>query len=167
MAILLSDDKGVSYALFGNVRIKRFILWISSMYNKKFFEELSKSLSQLSGVSEIAHRQNAIIASMEKQLSEYVSSVNLINFSIQIPDIYSSLQINTTEWAKALEISSGVFNSVKASIDALKKTYHYIYNSPMNVSQAVKKIEEELGDNEYVKRTLEFIKNSKRGILSR
>ena len=84
------------------------------MYNQKFFEELSKSLSQLSGVSEIAHRQNAIIASMEKQLSEYVSSVNLINFSIQIPDIYSSLQINTTEWAKALEISSGVFNSVKA-----------------------------------------------------
>ena len=52
-------------------------------------------------------------------------------------------------------------------IDALKKTYHYIYNSALNVSQAVKKIEEELGDNEFVKLTLEFIKNSKRGILSR
>lgn len=52
-------------------------------------------------------------------------------------------------------------------IDALKKAYHYIYNSPLNVSQAVQKVEAELGDNDHVKRILEFIKNSKRGILSR
>ena len=52
-------------------------------------------------------------------------------------------------------------------IEALKKAYNYIYNSSMNISQAVQKVEAELGDNDYVKLTLEFIKNSKRGILSK
>ena len=83
------------------------------MFNRKIFEDLEKALSQYSVIAEIANRQNAIIASIGKQLSEYVSSANLINFSIQIPDIYSSLHINMTEWAKAIEVSSGVFESIK------------------------------------------------------
>lgn len=55
----------------------------------------------------------------------------------------------------------------KKDIEALKQAYHYIYNSSMNVSQAVKKIELELGENKYVRQTLDFIKNSKRGILGK
>ena len=81
--------------------------------NRKFLDNLEKSMSQYAAIGEILNRQNAIAASIGKQLSEYISSANLFNFSIQIPDIYSSLQINTAEWAKAIEISSGVFDSIK------------------------------------------------------
>lgn len=70
-------------------------------------------MSQYTAIGEFANRQNAILASLGKQISEYISSTNLINFSIQIPDIYSSLQINMAEWVKAIEISSGVFDSIK------------------------------------------------------
>lgn len=70
-------------------------------------------MSQYEAIDEIVNRQNATLASIGKQLSEYISSVNLFNFSIEIPDIYSSLKINTAEWAKAIEISSAVFDSTK------------------------------------------------------
>lgn len=92
------------------------------MFNRKIFEDLEKSLSQFSVVAEIANWQADIVASIGKQLSEYVSSANLINFSIQIPDIYSSLQINTAEWTKALEVSSGVFDRIK-TISAWSEVY--------------------------------------------
>ncbi|HAB51369.1 MAG TPA: acyl-[acyl-carrier-protein]--UDP-N-acetylglucosamine O-acyltransferase [Ignavibacteriales bacterium] len=52
-------------------------------------------------------------------------------------------------------------------IEALKKAYNYIYDNSLNVSQAVKKIEAELGENDYVRQTLEFIKNSKRGLVGK
>ena len=83
------------------------------MINRKLFDDLEKSLSQSAALGEIVRQQNAMLASIGKQLSEYVSSANLFNFSIQIPDIYSSLKIDTAEWAKAVEISSGVFDSIK------------------------------------------------------
>jgi len=83
------------------------------MINRKFLDDLEKSLSHYAAIGEIVNRQNAMLASIGKQLSEYVSSANLVNFSIQLPDIYSSLRINTTEWAKAIQISSGVFDSVR------------------------------------------------------
>ncbi len=81
--------------------------------NRKLFDDLEKSLSQSVALGEIMRQQSAMIASFGKQLSEYISSVNLINFSIEIPDIYSSLKIDTSEWAKSVEISSGVFESIK------------------------------------------------------
>jgi UDP-N-acetylglucosamine acyltransferase len=52
-------------------------------------------------------------------------------------------------------------------IEALKKAYNYLYDKSLNVSQAVKKIEAELGENYYVRQTLEFIKNSKRGLVGK
>lgn len=52
-------------------------------------------------------------------------------------------------------------------IEALKKTYDYIFNSSLNVSQAVKKIEAELSDNKYVLQVLHFIRTSKRGIVGK
>lgn len=52
-------------------------------------------------------------------------------------------------------------------IEALKKTYDYIYNSSLNVSQAVKKIEAELSDSKYVQQVLDFIRTSKRGIVGK
>lgn len=73
-------------------------------------------MSQYVAIGETLNRQNAMfasIASIGQQLNEYISSANLFNYSIQIPDIYSSLQINAAEWAKAIEISSGVFDSIK------------------------------------------------------
>lgn len=52
-------------------------------------------------------------------------------------------------------------------IEALKKAYKYLYDNSLNVSQAVKKIEAELSDNQYVQQVLEFVKNSKRGIVGK
>ena len=83
------------------------------MINRKLLDDLAKSMSQYAAIGEIANRQNAMLASIGKQLSEYISSANLFNFSIEIPDIYSSLKINTAEWTKAVEISSDVFDSIK------------------------------------------------------
>ena len=52
-------------------------------------------------------------------------------------------------------------------IDALKKTYLILYDKAFNVSQAREKISNDLGENEYVKKVLEFLKDSKRGIIGK
>jgi UDP-N-acetylglucosamine acyltransferase len=49
----------------------------------------------------------------------------------------------------------------------IKKTYDLIYNSGLNVSQAVERVEAELGNNTYVQEILSFIRASKRGIIGR
>ncbi len=52
--------------------------------------------------------------------------------------------------------------------EIIKKAYNILYHSNLNVSQAVKKLEEdsELNKNKHVKELIEFIKNSKRGICA-
>lgn len=52
-------------------------------------------------------------------------------------------------------------------INALKKTYTYIYSNALNVSQALEKVEAELSGNKYVQMVLEFIKTSKRGLVGK
>lgn len=52
-------------------------------------------------------------------------------------------------------------------IETIKKAYDYIYNSGLNVSQGLAKVEKELADNNYVKDIITFIKSSKRGIIGR
>lgn len=52
-------------------------------------------------------------------------------------------------------------------IEIIKKTYDYIYNSGLNVTQGVAKAETELGNNQNVKDIIEFIRTSKRGIIGR
>jgi len=52
-------------------------------------------------------------------------------------------------------------------IDIIKKTYDYIYNSGLNVSQGIAKAEVELGDNQNVKDIIEFVRTSKRGIIGK
>ncbi|MCJ7552382.1 MAG: acyl-ACP--UDP-N-acetylglucosamine O-acyltransferase [Ignavibacteriaceae bacterium] len=52
-------------------------------------------------------------------------------------------------------------------IEALKKAYNYIYDHSMNVTQALKKVEEELSDNKLVQNVIEFIRTSKRGIIGK
>lgn len=84
------------------------------MNNQKFLKDLEKSMAQYTAVGDIINRQSAMLASVGKQLSDYISTVNRFNFSIQLPEIYSSLQINSTEWLKAIEISSSVFESAKS-----------------------------------------------------
>jgi len=49
----------------------------------------------------------------------------------------------------------------------IKKTYDLIYNSGLNVSQAVERVEAELGNNTYVQEIISFIRASKRGIIGR
>ncbi len=49
----------------------------------------------------------------------------------------------------------------------LKKAYNYIYDKSLNVSQAKKIIEEELGDNKYVREVLDFLGRSKRGLIGK
>lgn len=52
-------------------------------------------------------------------------------------------------------------------IKTIKKAYDFIYNSGLNVTQAVNKLEVELGDNKYVQDIITFIRRSKRGIIGR
>jgi len=52
-------------------------------------------------------------------------------------------------------------------INALKKTYSILYDKAYNVSQAREKIAAELGENKYVQIVIEFLKNSKRGIIGK
>jgi UDP-N-acetylglucosamine acyltransferase len=52
-------------------------------------------------------------------------------------------------------------------IMTLKKTYELLYNSGLNFSDAVKKISEELNENDLVQNVTEFVKNSDRGIIGR
>lgn len=52
-------------------------------------------------------------------------------------------------------------------IFTLKKAYNYIYDKSLNVSQAKKIIEDELGDNQYVAQVLEFLGRSKRGLIGK
>ncbi len=49
----------------------------------------------------------------------------------------------------------------------LKKAYGYLYSKSLNVSQAKQKIVEEMGDNQYVKTLLQFLENSKRGLIGK
>lgn len=52
-------------------------------------------------------------------------------------------------------------------IATIKKTYDLIYNSGLNVSQALVKIEEDFESNKYVQDIISFIRTSKRGIIGR
>lgn len=52
-------------------------------------------------------------------------------------------------------------------IAALKKAYNYIYDKSLNVSQAKKIVEEELGENQFVREILEFLEKSKRGLVGK
>jgi UDP-N-acetylglucosamine acyltransferase len=52
-------------------------------------------------------------------------------------------------------------------IIALKKAYSILYDKAYNVSQAREKITAELGANKYVQTVIEFLKDSKRGIIGK
>lgn len=54
-----------------------------------------------------------------------------------------------------------------SDIETLKKAYDYIYNSGLNISEGVKKVESELSDNDYIKEIISFIRSSKRGIIGK
>lgn len=84
------------------------------MTNRKFLEDLEKNASYYEAIGEIINRQNAMLASIGKEFSEYIFEIDRANLSIQLPKIYSSLQINTTEWLKAIDISANVFDSIKS-----------------------------------------------------
>ncbi len=57
------------------------------------------------------------------------------------------------------------FNS--EDIETIKNAYSLLYDKGMNVSQALKVIENELSGNIHVKKILEFIGKSKRGIVGK
>lgn len=52
-------------------------------------------------------------------------------------------------------------------IETIKKVYDVIYNSGLNVSQAVAKVEVEFGTISVVQDIIKFIKSSKRGIIGK
>ena len=52
-------------------------------------------------------------------------------------------------------------------IETIKKAYDIIYNSGLNVSQALIKLEAELNQNQYVQDIISFVRKSKRGIIGR
>jgi UDP-N-acetylglucosamine acyltransferase len=58
-------------------------------------------------------------------------------------------------------------NFPQATIDALDKTYQIIYNSYLNVSQAIERIKNEIEMIEDVRHVIDFIEKSKRGIIWR
>ncbi len=52
-------------------------------------------------------------------------------------------------------------------INSLKKTYGYIYNNALNITQAKEKIKSELADNIHVREILKFLERSTRGIIGK
>lgn len=58
-------------------------------------------------------------------------------------------------------------NFTDQTIEMLDKAYHFIYHSQLNVSQALEKIKKEFQLTEEIKHVLEFIEESKRGIIGR
>jgi UDP-N-acetylglucosamine acyltransferase len=54
-----------------------------------------------------------------------------------------------------------------ADIQTLKEAYKYLYDKSLNVSQAVEIIESKFGDNIYVKKLLNFLSGTKRGIVGK
>lgn len=52
-------------------------------------------------------------------------------------------------------------------IQILKDAYGYLYSKSLNVSQAVEVIESKLGNNIYVRKVLNFLSGSKRGIVGK
>jgi UDP-N-acetylglucosamine acyltransferase len=52
-------------------------------------------------------------------------------------------------------------------IETIKKAYDMIYNSGLNVSQALVKLESEFDQNQYVQDIISFVRKSKRGIIGR
>ena len=52
-------------------------------------------------------------------------------------------------------------------IQTLKRTYELIYNSGLNVSDAVERINNEFRDQKLVQNVVQFIEKSKRGIIGR
>lgn len=53
------------------------------------------------------------------------------------------------------------------TINSIDRSYHLIYNSQLNVSQALEKIRSEIPPNDEVNHILDFIEKSKRGIIGR
>jgi UDP-N-acetylglucosamine acyltransferase len=58
-------------------------------------------------------------------------------------------------------------NFSQESIEALEKAYHFIYNSNLNVTQALEKIKNEMQITAEVRHVIDFIEKSKRGIIWR
>jgi UDP-N-acetylglucosamine acyltransferase len=56
-------------------------------------------------------------------------------------------------------------NFTREALDLLRKTYQIIYESNLNVSQALERIREEIPASEETNHILEFIEKSKRGII--
>ena len=52
-------------------------------------------------------------------------------------------------------------------IQILKEAYKYLYDNSLNVSQALEVIESKLGNNIYVRKVLNFLSGSKRGIVGK
>ena len=52
-------------------------------------------------------------------------------------------------------------------IETIKQAYSILYDKGMNVSQAVKVRDQELGSNDYVRKIIDFIGKSKRGIVGK
>nr|MDQ2937533.1 acyl-[acyl-carrier-protein]--UDP-N-acetylglucosamine O-acyltransferase [Acidobacteriota bacterium] len=49
-------------------------------------------------------------------------------------------------------------------IDSLHRAFHLLLSSKLNTSQALERIQEEVGESAEVKSLIEFIESSKRGV---
>ncbi len=56
-------------------------------------------------------------------------------------------------------------NFSQETLDTIEKAYHIIYRSKLNISQALDKIRAELPMNDEIKHIIEFVEQSKRGII--
>jgi len=84
------------------------------MFSPKYLRQLEQAAANYTSMIDFANRQTAGYASMQRQLSEYISKINQAYFSIRIPDIFPSLQINVADLNKAIEVSTAVFDISKS-----------------------------------------------------
>ncbi len=86
--------------------------------------------------------------------------------SMVVKDVlpYGLFSGNPMEYEGLNVIGLRRFGFTDDKIETVKKAYKLLYNSGLNVSQAVKKIKSELHQSEEIKHILKFIEKSSRGI---
>jgi len=99
------------------------------MSNQNYLRELEKNIASFAKVGESTRRQVSAFGSIGRQISGHISSINRANFSIKLPDIYSSLLvIDTTNLLKAIETSLDIIKVVKPI-----STWNDIYTERVSV----------------------------------
>ncbi len=92
---------------------------IDTTYMQRLVEEINESLTLF---NRSTLQQVAEAASISQRFSQQLAELNRINFSIHIPEIYASLQIDTSSLLCALDMSNEILKMTQA-ISVWRESY--------------------------------------------